>query len=326
MNVSENSSYNLSAGLKRFKSTIKGKILITKAVTLSGIYETARFKLKNAKGFRIIPTYFSNEYILHKTGLEIGGPSVVFSSKGIIPLYDIAESLDNINYSSMTIWDNQWLDPLIGDHQLKSKIVTFRKEIISEASDLSNIESNSYDFIASSNVIEHLTNPLRSLLEMKRCVRPGGLVIVIVPHKDITFDHRRQVTSIDLLIKIFKLNPSEGDISHLNLDKIFQDYDLDLDIPAGELDSFKKRTFDNKQYRALHQTVFNTQLLLEMVNWAGMKIFFVKTSLLIGHILVISTKSNDSIDEIHKSNLNFLKPNADWRNKTIFRSERIRRI
>jgi SAM-dependent methyltransferase len=203
--------------------------------------------------------------------------------------------------------------------------VTFRKTIISEASDLNGIESNSYDFVASSNVIEHLTNPLRALLEMKRVVRPGGLVIAIVPHKDVTFDHRRPVTSLDSLIQIFKNNPLEGDVSHLDLDEIFRDYDLELDLTAGDLDSFKKRTFNNKQNRALHQTVFDTQLLLEMFNWAEMKILFVRTSLILGHVLVIAEKTNDSSDEIQKSNLHFLSSNADWRNYTIFRSERIKK-
>jgi hypothetical protein len=56
----------------------------------------------------IVPAYFFNEHILHKIGLEIGGPTPIFSDKWIIPLYDMAESIDNVNYSSVTIWDNQY--------------------------------------------------------------------------------------------------------------------------------------------------------------------------------------------------------------------------
>ena len=295
---------------------MREKILIIKAVALSGISEGLYYKVFGHHGRRLtLPPLLVRNNILHKVGLEIGGPSKVFIGKGIIPLYGLAESIDNVNYSRVTLWDNQHGPGL----------ETFRKTIISEASDLGSIESNSYDFVASSNVIEHLSNPLRALLEMKRVVRPGGLVIAIVPHKDITFDHRRPVTNIDFLIQIFELSPPEGDISHLNLDEIFKNYDLDLDAPTGDLDSFKKRTLDNKSNRALHQTVFNTQLLVEMFNWAGIKILFVKTSLMLGHILVIGEKSEGSEDEIQKFNLHFLEPDADWRNNTIFRSERIRK-
>jgi SAM-dependent methyltransferase len=291
-------------------------LIIIKAVTLSGMYEVLCYKVcKNRCKKLTLPPDLVRNNILHKVGLEIGGPSRVFSGKGIISLYDIAETVDNVNYSRVTMWDNPDL----------SRFATFRKTIISEASDLGNIESNSYDFVASSNVIEHLSNPLRALLEMKRVVRPGGLVIAIAPHKDITFDHKRSLTNIDSLIRVFKLSPPEGDISHFNLNEIFENYDLDLDPPAGDLDSFKKRTLDNKSNRALHQTVFNTQLLLEMFNWAEIKILFVKTSLMLGHILVIGENSEDSKYEIQQYNLNFLGPDADWRNNTIFRSERTRK-
>jgi SAM-dependent methyltransferase len=307
------SSKNIPTGSKRIKSSINKEILILKAVTLLSIAEGAKLKVINSKGVKILPLDFFNEYILHKTGLEIGGPSQVFSSSGVIPLYQFASSLDNVNYSDVTLWDNKD----------KSKPEIFRKIIINEASNLTDIESESYDFVASSNVIEHLSNPLLSLLEMKRVICSGGMIITIAPHKDITFDHRRPVTRIKSLIEIFELHPIEGDISHLDLKEIFKDYDLELDLPAGNLDAFKKRTQDNRLNRALYQTVFNTQLLLEMFNWAEIKICYVKTSLNLGHILVIGEKSPDSKDEISKSNLRFLSPNAVWRNSTIFRSERI---
>ena len=112
-----------------------------------------------------------NQYILHKRGLEIGGPSWVFRSSGIVPLYDLVKSIDNVNYSGVTIWDSPNNDNLW----------EFRKTIVSEASDLSNIESNSYDLVVSSNVIEHLSNPLLSLLEMKRVVRLYGLIVYWPP-------------------------------------------------------------------------------------------------------------------------------------------------
>ena len=316
MNEIESYPQNSPKIILSFKCKIKEALLISKSITLSGIFEVVRYKLRIAKKFHLLSSDFMTRYILHRIGLEIGGPTKVFSNKGIIPLYNFVESIDNVNYSGDTLWDNQY----------KEKLVAYRKTIVSEASDLSNIESCSYDFVASSNVLEHLSNPLLSLLEMKRVIRLGGLIITIVPHHDITFDHKRPVTSMNSLIDVFNLRPLEGDVTHLDLNEIFKDYDLDLDPPAGNLDSFKKRTLDNKSNRALHQTVFNTQLLLEMFNWAEIKIIFVRTSLMLGFILVIGTKSDDSKDEIQRSNLRFLTQDADWRNHTIFKSERNRKF
>ena len=64
-------------------------------------------------------------------------------------------------------------------------------------------------------------------------------------------------------------------------------------------------TLDNKPNFELYQTVFNTQLLLEMVNLAEIKILFVKTSLVLGHILLIGQRSAKSKYKIRKFNLNF---------------------
>lgn len=307
----ENCSHG-SSKLTQYKSRTKGIVLMIIATTLSGIFERIKFKFIKFKKIDFLSPEFMNKYILNKIGLEIGGASNVYRDGGPIPLYDLAKSIDNVNYSRVTIWNNQ----------NKERFTSFRKTIINEATDLCDIESNSYDFVASSNVIEHLSNPLLSLLEMKRVVKSEGLIIAIVPHHDITFDHRRQVTSLDSLIKCFTLNISDGDIAHLDLNEIFKNYDLTLDPQAGNLDSFKKRTLNNKSIRALHQTVFNTQLMLEMFNCAEIKILAVRTSLILGHILVIGTKIDNSKDEVTKSNLHFLTPKAKWRNNTIFRSER----
>ena len=160
---------------------------------------------------------------------------------------------------------------------------------------------------------------------MKRVIRDDSLIIVIVPHKDITFDHKREITCLDSLIQYFNEHVKEGEIFHLNLERIYKDYDLAFDPPAGDLNSFKARTLENMSNRALHQTVFNTQLLLEMFNWAKIKILYVRTSLIIGHILIIGQKSYDPADEIQNFNIHFLSLGADWRYETVFRSEKTKK-
>jgi SAM-dependent methyltransferase len=43
------------------------------------------------------------------------------------------------------------------------------------------IESGSQDYLISSHVVEHLPNPIESFLEWNRVLKPGGIVLMIVP-------------------------------------------------------------------------------------------------------------------------------------------------
>ena len=65
---------------------------------------------------------------------------------------------------------------------------------------------DSFDFAVSLDVLEHLDDDLRSLVELRRVVRPGGLLLVTVPayprlwssHDDVNH-HKRRYTRATLL-------------------------------------------------------------------------------------------------------------------------------
>ncbi len=57
-----------------------------------------------------------------------------------------------------------------------------------------------FDFVIASHVLEHLPNPCLALEEFLRIVKPGGIVYLVVPHKDYSFDKDRQVTPVSRLI------------------------------------------------------------------------------------------------------------------------------
>jgi len=56
------------------------------------------------------------------------------------------------------------------------------------------------DFVISSHVIEHFYDPIATVLEWLRVVRPGGYVFIIAPHKERTFDVDRPRTPLSELI------------------------------------------------------------------------------------------------------------------------------
>ena len=56
------------------------------------------------------------------------------------------------------------------------------------------LRSESLDYLCSSHVLEHLSEPLTSLWEWHRVLRRGGFLYLVVPDKRFTFDHTRKVT------------------------------------------------------------------------------------------------------------------------------------
>src|SRR5580698_7804560 len=140
-------------------------------------------------------------YLEGKRGLEFGGPSSIFSTNHLVPIYSIAASIDSCNFAEKTLWT--------ANASIRKFGPRLGKQLIMEASDPSGIATNSYDFVAASHVLEHVANPLRALTEWKRIVRPSGTVLLVLPHKRHTFDHRRPFTTFDHIKADFESNVSE---------------------------------------------------------------------------------------------------------------------
>ena len=219
-----------------------------------------------------------------RIGLEIGGPSEIFSKRGLAPVYSLAGRIDNSNYSAVTVWG---YPTAAIDHFIFNPGREPGNQYINEATKLATVASESYDFVLSSHVLEHIANPIKALQEWMRVLRAGGALLLVVPHKDGTFDHRRPTTALAHLIDDLNNNTDEDDTTHLP--EILALHDLSLDLAAGTLEEFKARSLENVKNRCLHHHVFDTRLVVEVVNYVGLQIRFVRPVLPM-HIVVLAEK------------------------------------
>lgn len=198
-------------------------------------------------------------------GLEVGGPSPIFSSNGFLPLYSVIKNLDGCNFSNNTVWEGNIQE---GNSYQYGNKTGF--QIISDGTNLATIPNGTYDFVLSCHSIEHIANPIKALTEWKRIIKDDGHLILVIPHKDQTFDHKRPITTLEHLIKDFESNVQENDPTHF--EEVIALHDISKDDGINDLESLRTRTFDNFNNRCVHQHVFNTPLVIKLVHRLGLKI------------------------------------------------------
>jgi SAM-dependent methyltransferase len=220
-----------------------------------------------------------------KIGLEIGGVSSIFKRSGSLPVYAGAARIDNCNFGHQTIWEGTIKEGATFHYDKRRAP---GNQYIAEATNLSHIAPAFYDFVLSSHTLEHVANPLQALSEWTRVLKEKGLLVLVVPHRDGTFDHRRPVTSLAHIIKDFEQQITEGDMTHL--EEILRLHDLSKDVASVDFEAFKQRSKRNLENRCLHHHVFDTRLTIEVIHHMGLQILAVEVFRPY-HILVVAQKT-----------------------------------
>lgn len=243
-------------------------------------------------------------------GLEIGGPTKGFMQDGIIPIYPLIAGLDNCNFGAQTVWEgsisegfNFQFDPS------KPK----GRQYIAEATRLQMIADGFYDFVLSCHSLEHTTNPLGALKEWIRVLKDKGGLLLVLPHMEGTCDRRRPITKLSHMVEDFKNNLAEDDLTHLP--EVLAFHDLDMEWSTMDAEALKERSLKNFENRCMHHHVFNTALVVDMIDMVGMQIISVE-AVRPFHIIVLARKI--SIGESPKNEI-FRATTADWRRTSPFK-------
>ena len=197
----------------------------------------------------MLNTYLDN-ITKDKLGVEIGGPSPT----GNI-IYKNANTLDNVIFSSNTVWSTH------------TDVYNFSpgksgKVIINDATAINDVIDNTYDFCFASHVLEHIANPLQALKEWLRLIKNDGHIILILPEKSMCFDHKRSITPFSTLKRQYDNHVKEDDIS--TLQEIVLHHDYSMTSCTLNFEQFLRRSLDNYNNRCLHHYVYSPDLLKEI--------------------------------------------------------------
>jgi SAM-dependent methyltransferase len=180
-----------------------------------------------------------------------------------MPVYRHISVLDTLDYAERTIWSDH------APHEIMP-----RRRLIGEATRLTEISDDTYDLVLASHVLEHIANPLGALEEWRRVVRPGGHILLIMPHRDKTFDHRRPITTLTHMREDAARGTDEDDVTHV--EEILRLHDLRRNRAAASREAFEQLCGENSTSRVLHHHVFVSRSVVEVCRAAGLEVLLLK--------------------------------------------------
>ena len=216
------------------------------------------------------------------------------SRRGVFPVYSLVEKLDNSNFAGTTVWEGSIRQ---GNTYRFDPVKPAGQQHVVEATDMKGLPSNAYDFVLSSHMLEHTANPILALSEWKRLLRAGGTLVLLLPDRRYTFDHRRPVTTLAHLIDDFNAGTAEDDLTHLP--EILALHDLKRDPEAGDMAAFSLRSMKNLENRCLHHHVFDANLAASLLEYIGLNVQALE-EIKPHHILVLA--SNEPVNKLAEHN------------------------
>lgn len=279
-------------------------------LTTIGPSGMAQLALRHRRGTRLRSYDLCRPLIEGDRAIEIGGPSAMFSRTGPLPLYPLLERVDNCDFTDDTIWHGEAADgaPFRYDAERPPG-----RTFVRDATNLEGIGDDSYDVLITSHTLEHIANPLGALAEWKRVIGPSGDLILVVPHLENTFDHRRPVTTLAHLEADLADSTTEDDDTHVR--EFIELCDLRRVPERLSRRVFEARTYQHVENRTIHHHVFDTELVVRVLDRAGFQLLGVEPTLPF-HIVAVA-QASEQVD-----NGPFVSAAAGWRRTSVFRRDR----
>lgn len=87
-------------------------------------------------------------------------------------------------------------------------------------------EDSTFDLVEASHILEHLDKPFEMMKELHRILKPGGVLIVKVPHFSRGFTHAEHVHGFDITFPLY-FNPTFTKSGYIGIDFKIKEMRLD---------------------------------------------------------------------------------------------------
>ena len=132
-------------------------------------------------------------------------------------------------------------------------------DLLTSMETMDGLKDGSLDFIIACHVIEHLRNPLLAMETAWKKLKPGGKLVLLVPHRDLTFDKNRELTTLEHLILDYEHPNRNRDFLH------FLEFYEKAFVTADY--AHKAATEFNSAFSDIHYHVWNEDSFLAMMNY-----------------------------------------------------------
>lgn len=140
-------------------------------------------------------------------------------------------------------------------------------DIIDNGEQLSSITDQSMDFAIANHMIEHCQDPIRTIEQHLRVIRPGGILYMAVPDKRYTFDMPRPLTSLDHVVNDYHSGASSSFRSH------FEEWVILVENQPNENREARINNLIEMDY-SIHFHVWTKEKFVELLNYCKLHLLF----------------------------------------------------
>lgn len=112
-------------------------------------------------------------------------------------------------------------------------------DIVDDGETMKTVEKESQDFVIANHFIEHCQDPISTIKNMLRVIKPGGIIYMAIPDKRYTFDKKRPLTPFNHVLTDHEKGPEKSKRQH------FEEWvSLVKDVPSAEVDTEAQKLID----------------------------------------------------------------------------------
>jgi SAM-dependent methyltransferase len=131
-------------------------------------------------------------------------------------------------------------------------------DIIDDGETLSTVATGSMDFVIANHMIEHCEDPIGTLKNMLRVLKPGGVIYMAVPDCRFTFDRDREPTLLGHLLSDHAHGPAGSRRRH------YKEWAEHVSHAQGEEIPLRAAELEREAY-SIHYHIFTPDNFLELL-------------------------------------------------------------